>query len=70
MAELAYLLIVGAIAIQIPIGILMYFDAKRLNLKSPDTYWLGVIVPAAGFIVILYYVSERKRLPKKETDNS
>jgi len=70
MVELAYLLIIGVIAIQIPIGVLMYFDAKRLNLKNPDKYWLGVIVPAAGFIVILYYFSERKSLPKKETDDS
>jgi hypothetical protein len=70
MVELAYLLVVGAIAIQIPIGILMYFDAKRLNLKNPEVYWLGVGVPAAGFIVILYYISERKSLPKKETDDS
>ncbi|UIO99439.1 hypothetical protein Hbl1158_13045 [Halobaculum sp. CBA1158] len=70
MVELAYVLIVGAIAIQIPIGILMYFDAKRLTLKNPEKYWLGVIVPAAGFIVILYYFSERKNLPKKGTDDS
>lgn len=68
MIEPAYVVFVGAIAIQIPIGILMYFDAKRLNLKTPEKYWLGVIVPAAGFIVILYYVSERHTLPKKETD--
>ena len=70
MPELAYLLFVGAIAIQIPVGILMYFDAKRLNLKSPETYWLGVLIPAAGFLVILYYISERKTLPKKETEDS
>lgn len=67
MVELAYLLIVGAIAIQFPIGVLMYFDAKRLNLKNPDKYWFGVILPAAGFIVILYYFSKRKSLPKEET---
>lgn len=67
MVELAYLLIVGAIAVQFPIGVLMYFDAKRLNLKNPHKYWFGVILPAAGFIVILYYFSKRKSLPKKET---
>ena len=65
MVELAYLLLVGAVAIEIPIGVLIYFDAKRLNLKDPEMYWLGVILPAAGFIVILYYFSERKKLPKK-----
>ena len=70
MVELAYLLLVGAVAIEIPIGVLIYFDAKRLNLKDPEMYWLGVILPAAGFIVILYYFSERKKLQKKkETDD-
>lgn len=69
MPDLVYLFFVGAIAIQIPIGILMYFDAKRLNLRNPETYWLGVIIPAAGFVVILYYLSERKSLPKKETED-
>lgn len=70
MPDLALVLLVGAIAIQIPIGILMYFDARRLNLKDPEIYWLGVVVPAAGFIVILYYFSERKNLPKKELEDS
>ncbi len=60
-------LLLGALVIQHPIAILMYFDAKRLNLKNPEMYWLGVIVPAGGFAVILYYFSERKDLPKKET---
>ncbi len=48
----------------------MYFDAKRLDLKNPEMYWLGVIVPAGGFAVILYYFSKRKDLPKKETELS
>lgn len=44
----------------------MYFDAKRLDLKNPEMYWLGVVIPAAGFVVILYYFAERRNLPKKE----
>lgn len=63
-------LLAGALIIQFPIGILMYIDARRLDLKNPQMYWLGVIVPAAGFVVILYYFSERKSLPKKETETT
>jgi hypothetical protein len=48
----------------------MYFDAKRLDLKDPEVYWLGVVIPAAGFVVILYYFAERRNLPKKEEDTS
>jgi len=70
MSELVPFLLVGAVAIQIPIGIVMYFDAKRLDLKDPEVYWLGVVIPAAGFVVILYYFAERRNLPKKEEDTS
>jgi len=70
MVEPAYVLLVGAIGIQIPIGVLVYFDAKRLDLQNPETYWLGVIAPAAGFIVILYYLPERKNLPRTEPTDS
>lgn len=69
MSDWIYLLVIGAIVIQIPLGVLMYFDAKRLNLKNPETYWLGVIIPAAGFVVIIWYFSERKSLPKEEEDS-
>jgi hypothetical protein len=66
MSDLVPVLLAGAVAIQIPLGIVMYFDAKRLNLKDPETYWLGVVIPAAGFVVILYYFAERRELPKEE----
>jgi hypothetical protein len=69
MSDLVPFLLVGAVAIQIPIGIVMYFDAKRLDLKDPEVYWLGVVIPAAGFIVILYYFAERRNLPKKEEED-
>jgi len=59
MSELVPFLLVGAVAIQIPIGIVMYFDAKRLDLKDPEVYWLGVVIPAAGFVVILYSVHHK-----------
>lgn len=68
--ELVLVLLVGAIAVQIPIGVLLYLDAKRLGLEHPEVYWLGVVVPAAGFVVILYYASARKELPRTETGES
>ncbi|MFA1611063.1 hypothetical protein [Halobellus rubicundus] len=65
MTEPAVLVLVGAVLIQLPIGVAMYFDAKRLGLKDPELYWLGVVVPTVGFFVILYYLSERRNLPKQ-----
>ncbi|WP_144901188.1 hypothetical protein [Halobellus captivus] len=65
MRELVMLLLVGAVLIQFPLGVVMYFDARRLDLENPEVYWLGVVAPAVGFVVILYYFSERRNLPKK-----
>jgi hypothetical protein len=62
-------LLVGAVAIQIPLGVVMYLDARRLKLKDPEVYWLGVVIPAAGFVVVLYYFAERRNLPKKEQED-
>ena len=70
MADVVPLVLLGALALQIPIGILMYVDAKRLGLKNPELYWLGVVVPTAGFVVILYYFSERRNLPRKDTEGT
>jgi hypothetical protein len=66
MSDLVPFLLVGAVAIQIPIGTAMYFDAKRLDLKDPEVYLLGVVLPAAGFVVILYYFAEWRFLPQNE----
>lgn len=70
MREPVMLLLVGALLIQLPLGVVMYFDAKRLNLKNPEVYWLGVVVPTVGFVVILYYFSERRSLPKASEADS
>lgn len=70
MPDLVVTLLISALAIQFPIGIFMYLDAKRLDLKNPELYWLGVIVPAGGFAVVLYYLSERKTLPKNEPETT
>ena len=70
MVEPVMLLLIGALLIQLPIGVVMYVDAKRLNLKNPKVYWLVVVAPAVGFVVILYYVSERRNLPTKSESDS
>ena len=70
MTEPVLLLLVGLTLVQLPLGVLLYFDAKRLNLKDPELYWLGVVVPTVGFVVILYYLSERKNLPKQSSADS
>lgn len=70
MPELVRLVFYGILVAQYPFGLLMYYDAKRLDLKNPEMYLHGVVVPAAGFLVMLYYVSERKNLPKRETEET
>ncbi|MFP8953269.1 hypothetical protein ACLI4Z_09900 [Natrialbaceae archaeon A-arb3/5] len=59
------LLFVGVFIAQVPISILVYFDARRLGLKNPAMYYLGILVPAAGFVVIPVYVSKRGELPRE-----
>jgi len=61
-------LFVGALLAQLPIAVLVALDARRRNLRNPEMYWLGIVVPAAGFVVILYYVSARDSLPTQEPD--
>ncbi|WP_338740182.1 hypothetical protein [Haloplanus salilacus] len=56
-------LLVGALLAQFPIAVWVALDARHRNLRNPEMYWLGIVVPAAGFVVILYYFSARERLP-------
>ena len=46
----------------------MYLDAKRLNLENAEGYAMGILVPTGGFVVVPYYVSQRRTLPKREDD--
>jgi len=66
MTDQAYLAFVLFLAVQIPLLILVAIDARRLGLKDPLVWELGVLVPAAGIPVILYYLSERKHLPRND----
>ncbi|WP_311171812.1 hypothetical protein [Halobellus ordinarius] len=64
------LLLIGVLFLQYPLAVVMYLDARRLNLKHPEQYWLGVVVPTVGVVVILYYFSARRTLPRQSEANS
>ena len=66
MSDVVLLLLVAAIVLQIPVGVLVNFDAKRLGLKNPEKYAMGILLPTAGFVVIPYYFVERKNFPREE----
>ncbi|MEY7849360.1 hypothetical protein AB7C87_09190 [Natrarchaeobius sp. A-rgal3] len=70
MDEIVALLLAGVLVVQVPISILVYFDAKRRGLKNPTAYHLGVLVPAAGFVVVPVYLSRRDDLPREESDSA
>jgi len=65
MTDWVYVAFIAFFAVQIPLAILVYIDARRLGLKDPFVWEIGVLAPAAGIPVILYYLSNRKTLPKK-----
>ena len=68
MSDVVLSLLVAAVALQLPIGVLVYLDAERLGPKNPEKYAMGILVPTGGFVVVPYYLSERKNLPKREAD--
>jgi hypothetical protein len=68
MNDLVVWLLFLVIFLQLPISLLVRYDAKRLGLKQPVKYELGIIVPTAGFIVLLYYLANRRDLPEAEED--
>ena len=69
MTDLVVFLLVLVIFLQLPASLLVRYDAKRLGLKQPVKYELGIIVPTAGFIVLFYYLANRRDLPKVEEDS-
>jgi len=66
MSDVIVLILVALIFLQLPVSLIVRLDAKRLNLKQPVKYELGIVVPAAGFMVLIYYLSKRRELPKRE----
>ena len=70
MVEPAVAVLVVALVAQYPVAVAVYLDARRLGLRDPATYGLGIVVPAAGFVVVLYYFSERATLPRADDDDA
>jgi len=66
MTDPLVLLLVLLIFLQLPVSLLVRYDAKRLGLRQPVKYELGIVVPAAGFIVLFYYLADRRDLPKDD----
>ena len=69
MPGFAGFLVTALIVLQVPVAILVYFDAKRLNAKNPLVYFYGILVPAAGFVVVPVYLSKRDELPRESADS-
>ncbi|MDQ2050079.1 hypothetical protein RBH26_06235 [Natronolimnohabitans sp. A-GB9] len=63
--ESAALLLVAALVAQVPISILVYLDARRLELENSSMYYYGIVVPLAGFLVVAVYLSKRTELPRE-----
>ncbi|WP_424014709.1 hypothetical protein ACOZ35_01395 [Halorubrum xinjiangense] len=69
MTDLVVWLLVLLVFLQLPISLLVRYDAKRLGLKQPVKYELGIVVPTAGFVVLLYYLANRRDLPKAKEES-
>lgn len=65
MFDAVALVLIGLLALQIPIAVLVHIDARRIGIEHPEWYDMGIIVPAAGFLVIPYYLSNRRRLARE-----
>ena len=68
MPGFAGLLVTALIVLQVPAAVLVYLDSKRLNAKNPITYFYGILVPAAGFVVVPVYRSKRGELPRESDE--
>lgn len=56
--------LIAILVAQIPLGLLVYWDATRQDLAKSEEYGLAVIVPAGGLIVLLWYLQARSDLPQ------
>jgi hypothetical protein len=67
MVDAALTLLLAVLAVQFPIAVLVYIDARRLGLATPRLYAVGIVVTnVAGVFVILYYLSKRRELPRAD----
>ncbi|ELY95298.1 hypothetical protein C482_16673 [Natrialba chahannaoensis JCM 10990] len=62
MESLVVVLLTAALLIQIPIALLVRFDARRQGFDNPEMYELGILVPMGGILVVPAYISKRRSL--------
>jgi hypothetical protein len=68
MYDPAFVALMVGLTAQYPLALVVYLDARRLGLRDPAIYGLGIVVPAAGFVVVLYYLSARDTLPRADAE--
>lgn len=61
MEPFVFPVLAAVILLQIPLSVLVHFDAKRHKLRHPTTYEFGVLVPLCGFVVTAVYLYRRRR---------
>ncbi|OIB57186.1 hypothetical protein [Natrialba sp. SSL1] len=62
MDSLVIVLLMAALLIQVPIALLVRFDARRQGFDNPEMYELGILVPMGGILVVPAYISKRRSL--------
>jgi hypothetical protein len=56
---------------QIPLGVVVYVDARRRDLEQANRYRLAIhIIPVMGILAFLHYVSERDSLSATSEEHS
>lgn len=66
MAKPASAAMLAAVVVQYLLAALVYFTTRRLDLRNPEQHRVEVIVPAAGFVGMLDYLSERGDTPRAD----
>ena len=70
MDPLVYLVLAVVFFLQIPTSAIVYFDAKKRQLKHPGRYELGVLVPLGGLGIVAAYLYKRRDLSTVSPDTS
>lgn len=70
MASPAEITLLSLYLVQFPIAIFVYADMCRFNLDKLQRYDLAILVPLGGFLVLPYYILERRGFKKAEYNSS
>lgn len=70
MDPFVYLVLAFVFFLQIPASAVIYFDARKRQLKHPERYELGVLVPLGGLGIVAAYLYKRRNLPVVSPDTS